>query len=1002
MGAIIIVAIAVLGAALVALSMRSNPVLSRISLRNIGRRKGSTALVILGSMVGTALITGSLVISDTSGRTNQNAAYLHLGEIDEVVSLPGSQGTDGLYFDRQLMAGLVNVEKLNARTAASQNGDLVDGAIVVIQEQAPVRKVDSRTGQSILMEPRVNIVALDRDELADFGRRPPLITRPAKGEVIASPGLARELEIEPGDTIEVLRGGTPHSFRVREVEDLRGTSGLWSMTLAWLGVPPVMLMGLEDGQAVFADGVDQANAIFVSNSGGVTDSYQHTAAVQQSLGALLQDADVRGDFQVLAVKSEILDQDFSIGDMFLTFSMFVIVAGIMLVLNIYAMLAEERRTEMGVMRAMGMRREHLVRLYLYEGLVYSLGVALVGVVVGLGLARLVVWGMNELAVTATASTGDEMVFTARPISLLVAGAAGTAVTLGTVLYTSIRISGINIVAAMRDLPEYSTRTRRRWTVVWPVLLGLAGLLLTAQAVSADDGILYVLGPTFAAIGMALTLQRFLPARPLLSAIYLGLIAYSQLAILIPAVEEADESGMATFLTGMVLVLSAIGLVVLNFQVIVWLVRQTVGRLRPILPIVRIAIAYPAERPTRTGFTLGMFSLVIFFATVAGIFLHMFTGAADDIRQGQVGGFDAIVTVNPINPVHDLEKRLRESPTQDFGSITDVSTMRTARVELPEYRQADYQSSGEAYATSADAPLSEEITGLDAVFLRTTNSEFSLRAPEYASDREIWEALAQDPALAVVADPYSGGHWRLRRPVVEPGDVLRLRDPWSGQVYEKKVVGRLVSSAVEGFDSMGGILVSQEALEREFASQGERPTGPYLLRISDEVDRKAVANSVEKELIANGAQVYLVSELVELSMAWLSIIRILQAFLAFGLVVGIAGLAVVAARAVYQRRQDIGTLRALGFRRGMVLAYLLVESSVVSLLGILLGVAAGTLAGYGMYLRYVKDDVGGAFSLPVAEMAALVFFVYLAGLAFTFLPALAAAALPPAEALRPKE
>ena len=79
------------------------------------------------------------------------------------------------------------------------------------------------------------------------------------------------------------------------------------MTLAWLGVPPAMLMGLEDGQAVFADGVDQANAIFVSNSGGVTDSFQHTAAVQESLGALLQDADARGDFQVLAVKSEILE-----------------------------------------------------------------------------------------------------------------------------------------------------------------------------------------------------------------------------------------------------------------------------------------------------------------------------------------------------------------------------------------------------------------------------------------------------------------------------------------------------------------------------------------------------------------------------------------------------------------------------------------------------------------------------------------------------------------------
>ena len=202
--------------------------------------------------------------------------------------------------------------------------------------------------------------------------------------------------------------------------------------------------------------------------------------------------------------------------------------------------------------------------------------------------------------------------------------------------------------------------------------------------------------------------------------------------------------------------------------------------------------------------------------------------------------------------------------------------------------------------------------------------------------------------------------------------------------------------------MIGILVGQETFEREFASQGDTPAGTYLLRISDAVDQKQVANAVEKELIANGAQVYLVSELVEQSMAWLNSLRILQAFLAFGLVVGIAGLAVVAARAVYQRRQDIGTLRALGFRRGMVLAYLLVESSFVSLLGILLGVGVGALAGYGVYLSYIKDDIGGSFGFPLLEVAGLVAIVYVAGLVFTFLPALRAGTLPPAEALRPKE
>ena len=622
-----IIVLALLGVALVGFSLWRNPVLRRISLRNISRRRGSTLLVIVGSMVGTALIAGSLVISDTSRRLDQDLAYRHLGETDEVVALAGPSGAERLYFDRRGIAQRVAIDRLNAETKASQNESLVDGALVVIQEQAPVRKVDPASGKSILLEPRVTLVALDWEELADFGRAPPVLTRPASGEVLASPGLARELEIGPGDTIEVLTGSGAHRFTVRAVGDLRGTAGYLSPFLAVEGVPETMLLNLEDGQAVFADGADRANTILVSNTGGVTDGHQHSDSVQEALGAVLLDADPRGDFQIRPVKSEVLDQEFSIGDMFLTFSLFVIVAGVMLVLNIYAMLAEERRTEMGVMRALGLRREHLVRLYLYEGLLYSLGAAILGVLVGLGLARLVVWGLNESIFAATAGADFRLVFTVKSMSLVVAGAAGTLVTLGTVLYTSLRISGINIVAAMRDLPEPSTPTRRRWTVVWPVLVGLVGLVLTVLAVSGDDGILYVLGPTLGVLGLGLALQRLLPARALLSATHLGLMAYSQLSFLIPAVEEADDNGTATFLTGMILVLSAVGLVVLNFPVVTWLIRQSLGRLRRILPVVRVAIAYPAERPTRTGFTLGMFSLIIFFATIASIFFgHVCRGS----------------------------------------------------------------------------------------------------------------------------------------------------------------------------------------------------------------------------------------------------------------------------------------------------------------------------------------------------------------------------------------
>ena len=56
----------------------------------------------------------------------------------------------------------------------------------------------------------------------------------------------------------------------------------------------------------------------------------------------------------------------------------------------------------------------------------------------------------------------------------------------------------------------------------------------------------------------------------------------------------------------------------------------------------------------------------------------------------------------------------------------------------------------------------------------------------------------------------------------------------------------------------------------------------------------------------------------------------------GLVVGVAALGVISARAVVERRQQIGVLRAIGFRRGMVQAVFLIESSFIALTSIVVG------------------------------------------------------------------
>ena len=72
-------------------------------------------------------------------------------------------------------------------------------------------------------------------------------------------------------------------------------------------------------------------------------------------------------------------------------------------------------------------------------------------------------------------------------------------------------------------------------------------------------------------------------------------------------------------------------------------------------------------------------------------------------------------------------------------------------------------------------------------------------------------------------------------------------------------------------------------------------------------------------------------------------RLIQGFMGLGLVVGVAALGVISARAVVERRQQIGVLRSIGFRREMVQAIFLLESSFVALTAIVVGRRSGSFS-----------------------------------------------------------
>ena len=117
----------------------------------------------------------------------------------------------------------------------------------------------------------------------------------------------------------------------------------------------------------------------------------------------------------------------------------------------------------------------------------------------------------------------------------------------------------------------------------------------------------------------------------------------------------------------------------------------------------------------------------------------------------------------------------------------------------------------------------------------------------------------------------------------------------------------------------------------------------------------------------------------------SFFNLLVAFMALGLVVGIAALGVISARAVVERRHEIGVLRSIGFSRRMVQAAFLSESSFIALVGIALGVTLGFLMSLNIVNDIRSDEANVSFVVPWWHIIITAVGAYLFSLLATYRP-----------------
>ena len=134
---------------------------------------------------------------------------------------------------------------------------------------------------------------------------------------------------------------------------------------------------------------------------------------------------------------------------FSIFGSFSIMVGMLLIFLVFVLLAAARSTELGMARAVGLKRRDLIQLFTYEGTVYSFLAAIVGTLLGVGLSFGLVYILQDLINTDNFNILPYY----SPISFLIAFASGLILTFITVVFSAYRASNLNIVVAIRGLKD---------------------------------------------------------------------------------------------------------------------------------------------------------------------------------------------------------------------------------------------------------------------------------------------------------------------------------------------------------------------------------------------------------------------------------------------------------------------------------------------------------------------------------------------------------------------
>ena len=444
------------------------------------------------------------------------------------------------------------------------------------------------------------------------------------------------------------------------------------------------------------------------------------------------------------------------------------------------------------------------------------------------------------------------------------------------------------------------------------------------------------------------------------------------------------SGMELFIiSGLFMILASLIIVMFNSESIIAGLTFIFGRGTSRQAVIRTAISYSLKSKFRTGMTIAIFALVIFTITTMSMLVGMIgTNIEKQIEQAS-GGYEIIAFSSKNTPIEDLEAEIENVGLDD--RISDIASPVSGRVRLN-------------ITNSEGSQVHYSIIGVDDSFIDENKFTFAEILDEYSNENEVWQAIKTNKSLAIIDSSvmeseatvqYGGG--QLSSFKIFLGETIEIFDK-DDKLQKKKIIAILDTIYIQGIFSY------DEFVKQDF---GFKNSTYFFINVNEGVDVEETAKKMESSFLKNGMYVIAVESMVmEVIKTINQFFYLFDAFMGLGLIIGIAGLGIITIRSVHERRQEIGMMRAIGFKRGMVRQSFIIETSMVALIGIIIGTVLGIFTGYIIW-RDGFQSLEFDFVINWQPIVAMFLIAFIFTMICIFPASRKASKIPPAEALRYK-